>query len=303
MSGNIMDALDALQFEEMPNLRNPYLLLTFAGWSDAAEVSTEAGSYLIEHFQAERFAWIDPEIFYSFGSLRPQALYNDAGQREIEWPANEFFACQQPDLERDIIIGVGVEPHLRWRTFTNLMVEFIKRCNVYQTFTLGALWADVLYSAPVQLSGSATDSEVAERLGLGSGSRYEGPTGMVGVLHDTLRRQNFSSASVWANVPYYVSVSPNPKGILALVRRGLEVVGLPTALPDLEEESRDFESRIAEAINKDPKIAAHVRDLERHAKRHATASSLESEPKASGDDLAAEFERFLRDQRRQQEED
>lgn len=298
-----MDASDALQFDEMPNLRNPYLLLTFAGWSDAAEVSTETGHYLVEHLQAKRFAWIDPEIFYSFGSLRPQALYNDAGQREIEWPANEFFACQQPDLERDIIIGVGVEPHLKWRTFTNLMIDFIKRCNVYQTYTLGALWADVLYSAPVQFSGSATDPDLAARLGVGGGSRYEGPTGMVGVLHDTLRRQNFTSASVWANMPYYVSVSPNPKGILALAQRGLEAVGLPASLPDLEEESHDFEGRIAEAINKDPKVAAHVRDLEHRAKRQAATSSMESEPAASGDDLAAEFERFLREQREGQEED
>ena len=183
------------------------------------------------------------------------------------------------------------------------MIEFIKRCNVYQTFTLGALWADVLYSAPVQFSGSATDPELAAQLGLGSGSRYEGPTGMVGVLHDALRRQNFTSASVWANMPYYVSVSPNTKGILALMRRGLEVVGLPTALPELEEESHDFEARIAEAINKDPKVAAHVRELERRTERQASASSLESEPKASGDDLAAEFERFLREQREEEEED
>lgn len=298
-----MDALDALQFDEMPDLRNPYLLLTFAGWSDAAEVSTETGHYLIEHLQARRFAWIDPELFYSFGSLRPQALYNDAGQREIEWPANEFFVCHQPDLERDIIVGVGVEPHLKWRTFTNLLIAFIKRCNVYQTYTLGALWADVLYSAPVQFSGSATDPDLAARLGVGRSSRYEGPTGMVGVLHDALRRQNFTSASVWANMPYYVSISPNPKGILALARRGLEAVGLPTSLPDLEEESHDFDARIAEAISKDPKVAAHVRDLERRARRQAAASSLESEPAASGDDLAAEFERFLREQRGEREED
>jgi hypothetical protein len=298
-----MDALDALQFDELPALRNPYLLLTFAGWSDAAEVSTESGHYLVEYLQGKRFAWIDPENFYNFSSLRPQALYNDADQREIAWPANEFFACPQPELERDIIVGVGIEPHLKWRTFTNLMIEFIKRCDVYQTYTLGALWADVLYSAPVQFSGSATDPVLAARLGVDRGSRYEGPTGMVGVLHDTLRRKNFISASVWANMPYYISVSPNPKGILALVRRGLEAVGLPAALPDLEEESHDFETRIVEAINKDPKIAAHVRDLERRAKRQAAASPPESEPTASGDDLAAEFERFLREQRREQEEE
>lgn len=296
--------MDALHIEYMPDLRHPYLLLTFAGWSDAAEVSTEAGRFLVDHLQAERFAWIDPEEFYSFAKLRPQARYNDDGQREIVWPANEFFVCQRPELEHDIILGVGVEPHFKWRTFTNIIIELIKRCEVYQTITLAALWADVLYSAPVQFSGSATDPELSEQFGLGKGSRYEGPTGMVGVLHDTLRRHKFTSASMWANMPYYISATPNPKGILALVRRGLEIVGLPATFPDMEEETRDFETRVAEAIAKDSKVAAHVRELERRAARDIKPRSLlESGRKTSGEDLAAEFEQFLREQRREQEDD
>ena len=296
--------MDALHIESMPTLRHPYLLLTFAGWSDAAEVSTEAGRFLVDHLQAERFAWIDPEEFYNFSKLRPMARYNDAGHRDIVWPANEFFVCQRPELDHDIIIGVGVEPHLKWRTFANLVVDFIKRCDVYQTFTLAALWADVLYSAPVTFSGSATDPELAERFSLGGGSRYEGPTGMVGVLHDMLRQQTFTSASMWANMPYYISATPNPKGILAVARRGLEVVGLPAALPDMEEEARDFESRVAEAIARDPKVAAHVRELERRAAGQTKPRSLlESGRQASGDELAAEFERFLREQRREREDD
>lgn len=296
--------MDALHIEDMPDLRHPYLLLTFAGWSDAAEVATEAGHFLVEHLQAERFAWIEPEEFYSFAAQRPEARYNAAGQREINWPANEFFASRQPELERDIIVGVGVEPHLKWRTFTHLLVDLIKRCDVYQTFTLAALWADVLYSAPVQFSGSATDPELARQLELGGGSRYEGPTGMVGVLHDTLRRNQFASASVWANMPYYISAVPNPKGVLALVRRGLEVVGLPAVFPEMEEEARDFEARVAKAIAKDPKVAAHVRELERRAERQDKPLSLLEPGRAtSGEDLAAEFERFLREQRQEGEEE
>ena len=158
--------MDALHFEDMPTLRQPYLLLTFGGWSDAAEVATAAGRFLVEHLQAERFAWIDPEEFFSFTDQRPQSHYNERGEREITWPGNEFFASRQPTLEHDIIIGVGIEPHLKWRTFTGLVMEFIKRCDVYQTYTLGALWADVLYSAPVDFSGSSTDPQVASRLGL-----------------------------------------------------------------------------------------------------------------------------------------
>lgn len=291
--------MDALNIEYLPDMRRPYLLLTFAGWSDAANVATAAGRVLVEHLQAERFASIDSEEFYSFSDLRPQSHYNDAGQREIIWPANEFFFSRQPRLERDIIIGVGVEPHLKWRTFTNLLLDFVKRCDVYQCFTLGALWADVLHSAPVRFSGSATDPALGQRFGLGSGSRYEGPTGMVGVFNDMLRRNQLTAASVWANMPYYVSVTPNPKGILALVQRGLELVGLSGGFPELEEETRDFEGRVAEAIAQDPKIAAHVRELERRtARQERPRSALEQGKPPSGEELAAEFERFLREQRR-----
>jgi hypothetical protein len=294
--------MDALHFEYMPTLRQPYLLLTFGGWSDAADVATAAGRFLVQHLQAERFAWIDPEEFFSFTDQRPQVHYNEQEEREITWPANEFFVSHQPTLDHDVIIGVGIEPHLKWRTFTSLVMEFVKRCDVYQTYTLGALWADVLYSAPVHFSGSSTDPQVASRLGLTrSGSRYEGPTGMVGVLHDTLRRQQFTSASIWANMPYYISARPNPKGILAVVRQGLEIVGLPAYLPEMEEEARDFDTRVAEAIAEDPKIAAHVKNLERQAGRASQPPqrpASESERPVSGEELAEQFERFLREQRR-----
>jgi hypothetical protein len=294
--------MDALHFEYMPTLRQPYLLLTFGGWSDAADVATAAGRFLVQHLQAERFAWIDPEEFFSFTDQRPQVHYNEQEEREITWPANEFFVSHQPTLDHDIIIGVGIEPHLKWRTFTSLVMEFIKRCDVYQTYTLGALWADVLYSAPVHFSGSSTDPQVASRLGLSrSGSRYEGPTGMVGVLHDALRRQQLTSASIWANMPYYISARPNPKGILAVVRQGLEIVGLPAYLPEMEEEARDFDTRVAEAIAEDPKIAAHVKNLERQAGRASQQPqrpASESERPVSGEELAEQFERFLREQRR-----
>jgi proteasome assembly chaperone (PAC2) family protein len=279
--------------------------MTYGGWSDAAEVATAAGHFLVQHLQAERFAWIDAEEFFSFTDQRPQSRYNEQGEREITWPGNEFFVSHQPTLEHDIIIAVGTEPHLKWRTFTSLVMEFIKRCEVYQTYTLGALWADVLYSAPVQFSGSSTDPQVASRLGLGGGSRYEGPTGMVGVLHDTLRRQQFTSASIWANMPYYISARPNPKGILAVVRRGLEIVGLPAVLPEMEEEARDFDTRVAEAIAEDPKIAAHVKNLERQTDRTPQQSqrpAASTERPVSGEELAEQFERFLREQRRGPEE-
>ncbi len=290
--------MDALQFDHMPNMRQPYLLLTFEGWSNAAGVATAAGQFLVEHLEAKRFASIDPEEFYSFTDQRPQSRYNAEGQRDIIWPANEFFVALRPDLEHDVIIGVGIEPHLKWRTFTNLMMEFITCCKVYQTITLGALWADVLYSSPVPFSGSATDPQLAERIGLGgSGSRYEGPTGMVGVLHNTLRHNDLAAASIWANMPYYVSATPNPKGILALGNRGMEIVGLSGEFPDLEKEAREFETRVAEAIATDSKVSAHVKELERRAARQEHSRQQSAQGSMSGDDLAAEFQRFLREQR------
>lgn len=296
--------MDALQFDHIPEMRQPYLLLTFEGWSNAAGVATAAGECLIEHLQAEYFASIDPEEFYSFTDQRPQARYNEEGDRDIIWPSNDFYVALRPELEHDVIICVGVEPHLKWRTFTNLMVDFIKRCNVYQTITLGALWADVLYSAPVPFSGSSTDLTLSNRLGLkSSGSRYEGPTGMVGVLHDILRRNELTSASLWANMPYYVSATPNPKGILALGQRSMEIVGLPSNFPDLESEAKEFDSRVAEAIATDPKVSSHVKELERRAEQQQIKNqSLIPENSASGEDLAAEFERFLREQREEPNE-
>lgn len=290
--------MDPLQIEEnLSDLRQPHLLLTFSGWSDAAGVATAAGRFLVEHLEAKRIARIDPEDFYSFTDQRPQAQYNEEDEREIIWPANEFFLSRQPQLEHDVLIGVGVEPHLKWRTFTDVMVDLTQRCGVFQTVTLGALWADVLYSAPVRFSGSATNPELSRALGLGSGSRYEGPTGMIGVLHDKLRRHELTSASLWANMPYYISVTPNPKGMLALVRRGLDIVGLPADFPDLEEETREFEERVAEAIAQDPKIAAHVKKLERQQTRDDSGAVLLPEEVVSGDDLAAELQRYLRQQR------
>ena len=134
--------MDALHFEDMPTLRQPYLLLTFGGWSDAADVATAAGRFLVQHLQASFWRSI-PEEFFSFTDQRPQSHYNELGEREITWRANEFFVSHQPTLEHDIIIGVGIEPHLKWRTFTGLVMEFIKRCDVYQIYTLGPLWPDV----------------------------------------------------------------------------------------------------------------------------------------------------------------
>ena len=207
--------MDALHIEYMPTLRQSVSPADLCRVERCGGGGDSRRRLFSEHLQAERFASIDPEEFFSFTDQRPQSRYNADGQREIIWPANEFFASQQPGLDHDLIIAVGIEPHLKWRTFTSLVLDLIKRCDVYQTFTLGALWADVLYSAPVQFSGSSTDPQLAARLGLRTGgSRYEGPTGMVGVLHDTLRRQQSTSASVWANMPYYVSATPNPKGCM-----------------------------------------------------------------------------------------
>ena len=210
--------MDALHFEYMPTLRQPYLLMTYGGWSDAAEVATAAGHFLVQHLQAERFAWIDAEEFFSFTDQRPQSRYNEQGEREITWPGNEFFVSHQPTLEHDIIIAVGIEPHLKWRTFTSLVMEFIKRCDVYQTYTLGALWADVLYSHPCSfLAHRLIRSCLASGVGWWLASEVYHWHG--GCVARTLRRQQFTSASIYKHagiisrrgpIPAILAVAPWP---------------------------------------------------------------------------------------------
>jgi proteasome assembly chaperone (PAC2) family protein len=291
--------MDPLTIHALPErLRRPVLITAFSGWNDAAEAATTAARYLASSFQAEKFAEIDPEEFYHFGLTRPQVRYkNDAEtEREIVWPATEFLMARAADLPRDLIIAVAIEPHLKWRTYCATVLELARRCEATLVVTLGALLAEVPHTRPVRISGSASDPELAARLGVRP-SRYEGATGIVGVLNTTCREQGIATASVWANVPHYVSGIENPKAALALVQRALTLLNMQADLADLEEASRQFDQNLAEIVAQNAKIKAYVAKLESRDTKEEQPEAARGSDLPPASELVAEIEQFLKQQR------
>ena len=284
--------------EEPGQLRRPIIIIAFSGWNDAAESATTAARYLGQIWSSRPFARIDPEDFYHFGLSRPYVRFKPGSrtEREIVWPATEFSLAQPSELERDIVVGVAIEPHLKWRTYCSTVLELARRCKATLVLTLGALLAEVPHTRPVRISGSASDPQLAARLGVRA-SKYEGPTGIVGVLNIACREQGIATASVWANVPHYVSGIENPKAALALVQRALTLLNLNADLADLEEASRQFDQNLAEIVAQNAKIKAYVAKLE---SRDATEQEQDVVPGSDlppASELVAEIEQFLKQQR------
>src|SRR5438045_2849572 len=223
---------DALRITELPELESPVLVAAFRGWNDGAHGASLAAEYLSRRWDAERFADIDAEEFFDFQSTRPHVSLEGGLTRRIDWPENAFYHARPPELGRDVVLMLGVEPNLRWRTFAALVVSLAKRLEVELVVTIGALLADVPHTRPVPVTGSASDPELVERLGLAT-SRYEGPTGVVGVLHDAFRQADIPSASLWAAVPHYVSLTPSPRAAEALCSRLAELLGAEVDLSEL----------------------------------------------------------------------
>lgn len=290
------------QFPE--RLRRPVLIMAFGGWNDASEAATTALRYLARAWSAETFATIDPEDFYHFGLSRPYIRFKAGSrtEREIIWPATEFLAVHAPDLDRDVIVGVAVEPHLKWKTYCGLVLELARRCQVSLVLTLGALLADVAHTKPVRVAGSASDPELAAMLGIRP-TRYEGPTGIVGVLNTTCREQGMPTASLWANIPHYISGTENPKAALVLVQRVVKLLHARVDLSELQEAARQFEQNLAEIVAQNTEIAAYVKKLEAKStdEEDPPPSPREELPPAS--DLVAEIEQYLRQHRPGETED
>ncbi|HWC12259.1 MAG TPA: PAC2 family protein [Acidimicrobiales bacterium] len=282
--------MDHVRWDDHPKLRRPVLLAAFEGWNDAADAASTAARYLKERWGARPFATIDPEEFYDFSSTRPQVRLTAGLQREVHWPRTELSAAALPDTGRDVVVLLGSEPQLRWRTFCAEVVRLASELGAELVVTLGALLADVAHTRPVRVTGTAADPELVARLGL-ERSTYEGPTGIVGVLHDAFRAAHLQSASLWAAVPHYVAATPSPKATLALVRRAAALLSTPVITDDLEQRALDYERQVSEVVATDEDVAAYVRRLEESADAD---DPLELQ---SGDALAAELERFLRDQR------
>jgi len=276
------------------------LVLAFAGWNDAGTSATFAAKFLSQRLGAHKFASLDPETFYNFVEQRPQVRLRN-GEREILWPANDFSYARDARLVQDVIVGIGVEPHLRWRAYIESILRVVQECHVELVVMLGALLADVAYSRPVRLTGRASDPALARRLHL-STSRYEGPTGIVGTLDDACRRQGLPAISIWANVPHYITASPNIKAALALVRRAFTLLDFSADLSDLESAAGDFDRRVAKVLASDAKVAEYVRRLEERDEDDDDDDEEypgNTDALPSGEELARELEEFLREQRRE----
>lgn len=261
------------------------VIAAFEGWNDAGDAASCAVKWFGDRWEASPFADIDPEEFYDFTSTRPEVRIED-GHRVVDWPTNQFLAGTLPGSDQDVILLQGVEPQLRWRTFTDLVLDMARDYDASMIVTLGALLAEVPHTRPVGIAGTAYDPAVVERLELDP-SRYEGPTGIVGVLHSRCRAAGLSSASLWATVPTYVPGAPSPKATLALVEKMSALLDVGVMTTDLEIASASYERQINELVDDDDETRAYVAALE---ERHDEAIE-NGEPGG----LIEEVERFLRE--------
>ncbi len=254
----------ALTVYEAEKLREPVLVVGYAGWNDGGDAASTAAKSLLEQFSMSRYACIDTEEYLDFTVVRPQVRILDGDQREIVWPDHEFFAARLAASDSDLLVGLGVEPHLRWKSYARSFVELARSSGARLVVLLGAYLDDVIYSQPIEVLGHASDPELGERLELSRPS-YEGPTGIVGILGDELRRAGIPCASLWARIPHYVPNRPNTRGALALLQSLETLAGLRFDLGGLETQAADFDEAVSQEIATDPQLAAYVRELKRRA--------------------------------------
>jgi proteasome assembly chaperone (PAC2) family protein len=283
-----------LRIARRPTLDRPVLIAAFRGWNDGGQAASLAAGYLAKVWGAERFADIDPEEFFDFQATRPHVSLVEGSTRRIDWPENALYHASPEGLDRDAVLLIGVEPNLRWSTFSSLVVGFATGVGVELVVTLGALLADVPHTRPSPVTGSATDPALVERLGL-KVSRYEGPTGIVGVLHDACRREGLDSASLWAAVPHYVSLAPSPRAALALCERLGTLLGAEIDTAELDEAVDAYTQQVSDAVSSDTDTVAYVEELERRvdADEEEEQEEIDEAELPSGDALAAELTRFL----------
>jgi predicted ATP-grasp superfamily ATP-dependent carboligase len=267
-------------------LRRPVLVAAFEGWNDAGDAASGALDHLHEVWDARPVAEIDPDGYFDFQQHRPTVALVDGATRRIDWPATRFSVCSPPEVDRDVVLLRGVEPSMRWRAFCAEVLAIAAELDASMVVTLGALLADSPHTRPVPVSGTASDPATAAALGL-EHSRYEGPTGIVGVLQDAAVRSGLPAASFWAAVPHYVSQAPCPKAVIALLRRVEDLLDAPVPLGELPEQAREWERRVDELAAGDSDVAEYIATLEEREPE-------EELPEASGEAIAKEFERYLR---------
>jgi proteasome assembly chaperone (PAC2) family protein len=281
-----MPELPHVRWHRRPELRDPVFVAAFEGWNDAGDAATMAVRHLRDTWDLDLVADLDPEEFYSFTDTRPQVAFDDGGLRRIDWPANNVWAGPVPDRERDVVLLDGVEPNLRWRTFGEQITGLAHELGANMVVTLGALLTDIPHTRPVSVIGTADDDDLVERLELRRSS-YEGPTGIVGALHEACHRAGLDSISLWGAVPSYVPGSPSPKAALALVERLGQILAAPVPTTELEVATAAYERQLDELVQEDEESSTYVAELERVFDEQSLAGD--------GTDLVEEVEKFLRD--------
>ena len=277
-----------LDYDSLDSLTRPVLVVAFKGLFDASGSATSALEWLMEKSESENIGEIDSETFFDFTQERPLISFDKNGERTLTWPKNKIVTIKTNGNERDLLAISGIEPHLRWCTFSKLLIEIVNKSNAESVLTLGSMVGMTPHSRPLTVTGSSTNPELAERLHLEKPS-YQGPTGIVGVLHDALDRSKIPVISLRVSVPHYVPDSPNPKATRALLRRFEQVTGVTTEYEELDGPAADWQKQVDAAVASDDEITAYVTRLE-------TAIDEDENLLPSGDDLAAEFEAFLREQ-------
>jgi proteasome assembly chaperone (PAC2) family protein len=287
---------EELRLYERPALESPILIAAFRGWNDGGQAATLAAGYLARLWGAQKFADIDPELFVDFQATRPSVSLEGGQTRKIEWPENAFFRARIPGASRDVVLLIGVEPNYRWRTFAELVAGLADELGIEMAITFGALLADVPHTRAAPVTGAASEQRLVDELGLQL-SRYEGPTGIVGVLLDACRRQGIPSVSLWAAVPHYVSLAPSPPAARALCERLSGVLGTTIDVAELAEAEATYIDQVSQAVASDTETQAYVEELEQRA--DSLGSWLEDTGSLpSGDELEAEITRFLRERER-----
>ena len=275
-----------IEFDDLPALRDPVMIAAFEGWNDAGDAASGAVEHCAAVWKAEPLTELDSEEYYDYQVNRPHVHLEADGSRRLTWPATRILVARLPATTRDVVLVQGIEPNMRWQQFTREILTLAAELDVRLVITLGALLSDTPHSRPVPVTGTATDLALGIRLRL-EASQYEGPTGIVGVIQDACVRFGIPAVSLWAAVPHYVSTPPCPKATLALVRHIEEVLDIPVPLGDLIADARAWEIGVDEMAAEDDEVSDYVKELEE-------ARDTAELPEASGEAIAAEFERYLR---------
>jgi proteasome assembly chaperone (PAC2) family protein len=286
-----------LRILDEPELDSPTLIAAFAGWSDAGSAATAASQYLIDRWRATRLAELEAEEFYDFTQLRPTVRY-EGDERVIDWPKNAFYWRKFEG--RDVIIFNGIEPHLKWKQYTGAMSEVIDKFGVKLVVTLGALFVEYPHTRPMRVTGTAPDQEMLDRAGIYSrGGRYQGPTGINGVLNATFRERNLPAATIWANVPHYVSATPNPPATLALLKSLTAMLGLEVPLGRMVRASTAFDAQLNEATAKNTEVSEYVKQLEERVDAELLGEEEELAELPATESIVQDIEDFLRQSSRE----